>query len=132
MYNATKWGLEGIFDSLAKEVAPFKIEVTILEPGGARTNFRKAVGDHIGVAVVGYEGTPVGGLAALIKNPAFVAKGDPAKMVKLMIATVDESPAPSRLVLGADSFAVMHAALTDRPAVVEAQRDVAHSTDAAE
>ena len=40
LYHASKWGVEGFFDSLAQELAPFKIGVTIVEPGGARTNFR--------------------------------------------------------------------------------------------
>ena len=40
LYHASKWGLEGFLDSIAQELAPFKIGVTIIEPGGARTNFR--------------------------------------------------------------------------------------------
>lgn len=33
LYHASKWGIEGFMDSLAKEVAQFGIEVTIVEPG---------------------------------------------------------------------------------------------------
>ena len=77
----------------------------------------------------GYEGTPVGGLAAMVRDPNFVAKGDPAKMVRLMIETVDQTPAPSRLVLGPDAYMAMQKALSERLAVVEAQKDLAHSTD---
>ena len=40
MYHATKWGIEGFAESVAQEVAPFGIGVTIVEPGGARTEFR--------------------------------------------------------------------------------------------
>lgn len=40
MYHATKWGIEGFVESVAQEVAPFDIGVTIVEPGGARTQFR--------------------------------------------------------------------------------------------
>ena len=39
LYHARKWGLEGFLGALAQELAPFKIGVTIVEPGGARTNF---------------------------------------------------------------------------------------------
>jgi NAD(P)-dependent dehydrogenase (short-subunit alcohol dehydrogenase family) len=37
MYHATKWGIEGFAESVAQEVVPFGIGVTIVEPGGART-----------------------------------------------------------------------------------------------
>ncbi len=40
MYHATKWGIEGFVESVAQEVAPFGIGMTIVEPGGARTEFR--------------------------------------------------------------------------------------------
>ena len=39
-YHATKWGIEGFVESVAQEVAPFGIGMTLLEPGGARTEFR--------------------------------------------------------------------------------------------
>jgi NAD(P)-dependent dehydrogenase (short-subunit alcohol dehydrogenase family) len=38
-YAAAKWGVEGFSESLAKEVAPFGTKVTIVEPGGFRTDF---------------------------------------------------------------------------------------------
>ena len=39
MYNATKFGIEGFCEAVAQELAPFNIGVTIVEPGGARTDF---------------------------------------------------------------------------------------------
>lgn len=38
MYHATKWGIEGFVESVAQEVAPVGIGMTIVEPGGARTD----------------------------------------------------------------------------------------------
>lgn len=40
LYHATKWGIEGFVESVAQEVASFGIGMTIVEPGGARTEFR--------------------------------------------------------------------------------------------
>jgi NAD(P)-dependent dehydrogenase (short-subunit alcohol dehydrogenase family) len=40
LYHATKWGIEGFCESVAQEVAGFGIGMTIVEPGGARTEFR--------------------------------------------------------------------------------------------
>ncbi len=41
-YSATKFALEGYGESLAYEVAPFGIEVTLVEPGNVRTGFTAA------------------------------------------------------------------------------------------
>jgi NAD(P)-dependent dehydrogenase (short-subunit alcohol dehydrogenase family) len=37
LYNASKWAVEGMVESLAAEVAPFGIRVTLVEPGGFDT-----------------------------------------------------------------------------------------------
>src|SRR5271166_1033391 len=42
VYCASKYAVEGLSESLAKEVAPFNIRVMIVEPGGFRTNFSGA------------------------------------------------------------------------------------------
>ena len=39
LYCATKWGIEGFFESLAQEVADFGIQTTLVEPGTIRTDF---------------------------------------------------------------------------------------------
>jgi NAD(P)-dependent dehydrogenase (short-subunit alcohol dehydrogenase family) len=39
LYHVTKWGIEGFFDALAAEVAPFGIRTTLIEPGMVRTGF---------------------------------------------------------------------------------------------
>jgi NAD(P)-dependent dehydrogenase (short-subunit alcohol dehydrogenase family) len=39
LYHATKWGIEGYVEAVAKEVAPFGIAFTLVEPGPTGTNF---------------------------------------------------------------------------------------------
>src|SRR4029078_10157726 len=39
MYHASKWALEGFSQSLAQEVEPFGIHVTLIEPGGFSTGW---------------------------------------------------------------------------------------------
>jgi len=129
LYHASKWGLEGFFDSLSAEVAPFNIGVTIIEPGGARTAFRRTAGAQMGTDVDAYKDTPLGALRARLSDPGFVASGDPAKMVEIMIASVDETPAPKRIVLGSDSYMMIQKALSERLANIEAQKEQAFSTD---
>jgi NAD(P)-dependent dehydrogenase (short-subunit alcohol dehydrogenase family) len=38
-YAAAKWGVEGFSEVLSREVAPLGIKVTVVEPGGFRTDF---------------------------------------------------------------------------------------------
>ena len=57
MYHATKWGIEGFVESVAQEVAPFGIGMTIVEPGGARTEFRYGSAQVAKLMPI-YDGTP--------------------------------------------------------------------------
>src|SRR5882762_3730971 len=59
LYHASKWGMEGFFDSISGEVASFHFGVTIVEPGGARTGFRSTAGARMGAELEAYKGTPV-------------------------------------------------------------------------
>jgi NAD(P)-dependent dehydrogenase (short-subunit alcohol dehydrogenase family) len=128
LYHASKWGAEGFFDAMAQELVPFGIGVTIVEPGGARTEFRFGSA-KIGAPMAAYAGTPVGFVHQIVQDRSRLPIGDPGKMVELMIASVDQSPAPKRLVLGSDAYTAIQKALTERLASVEAQKSVALSTD---
>jgi NAD(P)-dependent dehydrogenase (short-subunit alcohol dehydrogenase family) len=129
LYHATKWGVEGFADALAGEVAPFGIGVTIVEPGGARTNFRyggSVLADHIEA----YDRTPAAGIRRILTERTTEGVGDPALMATAMIASVDQDPAPRRLVLGGDAYQAIENALTTRLAEVRTQRESAQATDA--
>jgi hypothetical protein len=75
-----------------------------------------------------YDDTPAA-KARGIRNAPHPPIGDPAKMAQIMIDSVEQTPAPRRLVLGSDSYKFMHDALTERLAELEAQRDSAAATD---
>jgi NAD(P)-dependent dehydrogenase (short-subunit alcohol dehydrogenase family) len=128
LYHASKWGLEGFLDSIAQELAPFKIGVSIIEPGGARTNFRIG-GAQLGTQLEAYKGTPAATVHTMIKDTSRLPPGDPAQMAKVIIGSVDQNPAPKRIALGSDAYGAIHKALTDRLSSLEAQRELAFSTD---
>jgi NAD(P)-dependent dehydrogenase (short-subunit alcohol dehydrogenase family) len=46
MYHASKWALEGITQSLAREVESFGIKVTLVEPGGYATDWGGSSAKH--------------------------------------------------------------------------------------
>jgi NAD(P)-dependent dehydrogenase (short-subunit alcohol dehydrogenase family) len=129
LYHATKWGVEGFAEALAGEVAPFGIGVTIVEPGGARTNFRYG-SSVLAERIPEYDGTPAAGVRRILTEQTTQGIGDPALMATAMIASVEVEPAPLRLVLGSDAAQAMESALTARLADVRSQREAAATTDA--
>jgi NAD(P)-dependent dehydrogenase (short-subunit alcohol dehydrogenase family) len=128
LYHASKWGLEGFLEAMSLELAAFKIGVTIVEPGGARTNFRFR-GAQLGEPMEAYKGTPAAMVHSMIKDSLRLPPGDPVKMVRVMIDSVEQDPSPKRIVLGSDAWGILHKALAERLAGVEAQRESAALTD---
>ena len=126
LYHATKWGIEGFCDTLAQEVAPFGIGVTIAEPGATRTGF--STGMIRPPTMPEYDATTVGDVRRAIASGAFAIDGDPAKMARAIIDSVDVSPAPLRLTLGADTYRQVRRSLVERLALVDQQQALAHST----
>jgi NAD(P)-dependent dehydrogenase (short-subunit alcohol dehydrogenase family) len=128
LYHATKWGIEGFAESVAQEVAPFGIGVTIVEPGGARTEFRYGSARVAG-SLPAYDNTPAHAFAAMLDPANGLAPGDPARMAAAIIASVSQDPAPLRIVLGSQALKTTIGVLNDRVAGFEAQADLAASTD---
>ena len=127
LYHASKWGIEGFMESTARDVAPFNIGVTIVEPGGARTEFRYA-SLKLAEPMTAYDGTPAAVVRG-VKDRGHPSAGDPAKMAARIIASADVEPAPLRLVLGSDAHRFLTAALSSRLAEVQAQAGTAPATD---
>ncbi|MET9565127.1 SDR family oxidoreductase [Streptomyces tauricus] len=130
LYHASKWGVEGFFDSLHDELSPFGIGVTIVEPGAIASSFFTRVG--VAKAINAYESGPVGALRGYLADPDTVIAnsiGDPAKMARAIIDAVTTSQPTQRLVLGSDAHTMIQQSLTARLAAHEAQREAARNTD---
>jgi NAD(P)-dependent dehydrogenase (short-subunit alcohol dehydrogenase family) len=128
LYHATKWGIEGFAESVAQEVAPFGIGVTIVEPGGARTDFRYGSA-QVAKLLPAYGDTPAHSFLAMLDPASGLAPGDPARMAAAIIASADQQPAPLRIVLGSQALQTTLSVLKDRIANFEAQAGLAASTD---
>jgi NAD(P)-dependent dehydrogenase (short-subunit alcohol dehydrogenase family) len=103
-YHSTKWGIEGFCESVAQEVAPFGIGVTIVEPGGARTEFRYGSA-RVAQLMPEYDDNPAHAFQAMLDPAAPPAPGDPARMATRIIDIVDIEPAALRMVLGSQALA---------------------------
>jgi len=126
MYHATKFGIEGFCEALAQEVAQFNIGVTIVEPGGARTEFRYGSAK---VANLMPEYESCHGFLNMLDASKGLAPGDPAKMAGRIIESVDKTPAPLRMVLGSQALRATIQRLNERIADYETQTNLAASTD---
>ena len=126
MYHATKFGIEGFCESVAQEVAKFNIKVTIVEPGGARTEFRYGSAK---VANLTPEYDHVHGFLNMLDPSKGLAPGDPAKMAERIIESVDNPNTPLHMVLGSQALKATIERLEKRVAVYKTQTETAASTD---
>lgn len=104
IYCATKFAVEGLSESLAAEVAPFGINVTIVEPGYFRTEFLSSGSLRI----------PEGQVEAyaLVRQSEAVHQaqirgnqpGDPVKAAAAIIQIAAEPQPPLHLLLGQDAY----------------------------
>ena len=129
MYHATKFGIEGFCESVAQEVAKYNIGITIVEPGGARTEFRYGSA-HVADLMPEYD--HVHGFLNMLDPTKGLAPGDPAKMAARMIESVDIEPAPLRQVYGSQALAATIQRLEERVADYKTQTELAASTDVTE
>src|SRR6202171_69140 len=101
-YAATKVGVEGFSESMSKEVAPLGIKVTIVEPGGFRTDFA-------GSSTELREGRPeydatVGATVRFQRDYDGKQPGDPIKAAVALLHIASLSEPPLRLLLGSDAY----------------------------
>jgi short-subunit dehydrogenase len=129
MYHATKFGIEGFCESVAQEVAKFNIKVTIVEPGGARTEFCYGSAK---VANLTPEYDHVHGFLNMLDASKGLAPGDPAKMAERIIESVDKEDTPLHMVLGSQALAATIGRLEERVATYKTQTELAASTDITE
>ncbi|GAB1509391.1 oxidoreductase [Actinophytocola sp. KF-1] len=126
-YQAAKFAVGGFSEVLALEAAPLGIKVTVLEPGGMRTDW---AGSSMKVPPISapYEQT-VGRVVAMRGDFATRAAGDPAKVadVVLTVAGLDEPPV--RLLLGSDAYHYAQQVARARKESDEKWRHLSVSTD---
>jgi NAD(P)-dependent dehydrogenase (short-subunit alcohol dehydrogenase family) len=100
-YSAAKWGVEGFSEVLAKETSLLGIKVTIVEPGGFRTDFAGS-STTINAGRREYDST-VGAAARFQRDYNGAQPGDPVKAAAVILQVAAMSEPPLRLLLGSDA-----------------------------
>lgn len=127
LYNASKFGITGYCEAVALEMAPFHVGVTIVEPGGARTDFRYGGAKVAADLLPEYEHAH--GFLDMLDAKKGLAPGDPVKMARRMIESTLVEPAPLHLALGSKAIGEIIADLEGRLQAYKAQVPLAASTD---
>lgn len=126
-YAAAKWGVEGFSEVLAKEVGPLGVQVTIIEPGGFRTDFA-------GSSTAIHEGRPeydatVGKTARFQRDFNGKQMGDPVRAATAILHVASLAEPPLRLILGSDAFRAIESNDLAKLESDKQWRDLTFSTD---
>jgi NAD(P)-dependent dehydrogenase (short-subunit alcohol dehydrogenase family) len=127
-YHAAKWAVGGFSEALAKEVAPFGVQVCALEPGGMRTNWGVRANKQMPNLLPEYEPS-VGAIAEMLKPLWGQENSDPTKVAQVILRLAASETLPSHLLLGSDAVENARNAEAARAADAERWREVSVSTD---
>ena len=127
-YAAVKAALEGMSGSLREELRPLGISVTVVAPGGFRTDFsgrsltqsRTAIGDYAETA---------GKRRKEHDTTHGTQPGDPARAGRAILTAVESADPPAMLLLGSDALASYRRVLGTALAEADEWEELSVSTD---
>lgn len=129
VYCATKFAVEGISESLAVELAPLGIHVTVVEPGFFRTDFLDETSlSKTAQRIDDYAGT-VGAMRDFAAGHNHEQPGNPAKLAVAMIELANAKQPPVRLPLGSDTVQRIESKNASVAQELEQWRQLSLSTD---
>ena len=129
IYAATKFALEGLSESLAQEVGPLGIRVTLVEPGAFRTDFLSAHSIRNAASSIGAYAETSGKIVRHLRQIAGKQQGDPVLAARAIIEAVEAKEPPLHLVLGSDALRRARAKFQHLSDEVDRWEQVALSTD---
>jgi NAD(P)-dependent dehydrogenase (short-subunit alcohol dehydrogenase family) len=126
-YSAAKWGVEGFSEVLDKEMRPFGVKVSIIEPGAFRTDFAGSSSD-IQDGRAEYKDT-VGRMAEYQRARSGNQIGDPKKAAQVILKVVEMEEPPLRLLLGSDAYRGAEKSETEKLQEARKFKELSLSTD---
>jgi NAD(P)-dependent dehydrogenase (short-subunit alcohol dehydrogenase family) len=126
-YSASKFALEGWSEALSRELGFFGIKVTIVEPGGFRTEWA-------GRSLV--KAAPLSAYDAVMAQRRTDRElahgrqsGDPARAAQAILAVVESEHPPLRLPLGTDAVTIIRQHLQQQLSDLDRWEPLSRSTD---
>jgi NAD(P)-dependent dehydrogenase (short-subunit alcohol dehydrogenase family) len=126
-YHAAKFAVEGFSEALAQEIKPLGLKLTIVEPGGFRTDW---AGTSMAYASPLEAYAPsVGMMRCYLEKSAGQQPGDPRKAAAAILKIAEVAEPPLRLPLGNDAMAFLRHGYKTSAEELERGADLTRSTD---
>jgi NAD(P)-dependent dehydrogenase (short-subunit alcohol dehydrogenase family) len=126
-YHAAKFAFEGFSESLAQEIGPLGLKLTLVEPGGFRTDW---AGASMAYAKPMAAYAPVmDTIRGFMEGHSGQQAGDPRKAAQVILQLVEMKEPPLRLPLGNDAMALLRHGYKINAEELERWADLTKSTD---
>lgn len=126
-YHMTKFALEALSETLARELEPFGVGVTVVEPGAFRTEFRGGSMKQSGSRLPDYADTAGRARDAVLAGHGSQSN-DPVLGARAILAVLRDPRPPLHLVLGADALELIRAKLASLSADLDRFEALTRST----
>ncbi|WP_322085404.1 oxidoreductase [Burkholderia sp. BCC1999] len=127
-YCGSKFALEGISETLGKELAPFGIAVTAVAPGSFRTDWAGRSMARTPRSIADYDAL-FDPIRQAREEKSGKQPGDPAKAARAMLAVIAADHPPAHLLLGSDALRLVRNKLSALDDEIRAWEAVTVSTD---
>jgi NAD(P)-dependent dehydrogenase (short-subunit alcohol dehydrogenase family) len=126
-YHAAKFAVEGLSETLAQEIKPLGLKLTIVEPGGFRTDW---AGASMAFAKPMKAYAPVlGAIRGYMEQHSGHEPGDPRKAGHVLLQLVEMEQPPLRLPLGKDAIMFLSNSYQTNSDELQRWADITGSTD---
>ncbi|MDM3101565.1 oxidoreductase [Citrobacter sp. Cf134] len=127
-YCGSKFALEGISETLSKELAPFSIHVTAVAPGSFRTDWAGRSMVRSVRSIPDYDAL-FDPIRQARQEKSGKQSGDPVKAAQAMLAMIESPNPPTHLLLGSDALGLVRQKLAALGQEIEQWEDITRSTD---
>jgi NAD(P)-dependent dehydrogenase (short-subunit alcohol dehydrogenase family) len=126
-YHAAKFAVEGLSEALAQEIKPLGLKLTIVEPGGFRTDWAGASMSY--ASPIKAYAPSVGVIRGHMERMDGEQPGDPRKAAAAILKIAELAEPPLRLPLGNDAVAFLRHSYKTSAEDLERWSDITQSTD---
>ena len=126
-YHAAKFAVEGFSETIAQEISAFGVKMSIVEPGGFRTEW--ATTSMVTVSPSADYQPSVGAMMGHLDNAVTQTPGDPNKAAQAILKLAAMENPPLRLPLGTDALVLLRHTYAKALDDLEKYADITRSTN---